>query len=129
MGSFQIILLKFIKFVTVGFTGLAIDFGITYLFKEKLKANPFIANSLGFIVAASTNYGLNRIWTFQSENQDVGSEYTSFIVIALVGLAINNALLYYMFKKRAWNFYFSKLVAIMITTIWNFIANLLITFA
>lgn len=58
--------LQFIKFCVVGGTGVVVDFGITFLFKEKLKLNKYIANSLGFMAAASTNYLLNRWWTFRS---------------------------------------------------------------
>ena len=54
--------LQFIKFCVVGGTGVVVDFGITFLFKEKLKLNKYIANSLGFMAAASTNYLLNRWW-------------------------------------------------------------------
>ena len=57
--------LQFIKFCVVGGTGVVVDFGITFLFKEKLKLNKYIANSLGFMAAASTNYLLNRWWTFR----------------------------------------------------------------
>ena len=45
--------LQFINFCVVGGTGVVVDFGITFLFKEKLKLNKYIANSLGFMAAAS----------------------------------------------------------------------------
>ena len=57
-------LIQFIKFCVVGASGMAVDFGITFLGKEKLRLNKYVANSLGFISAASTNYVLNRLWTF-----------------------------------------------------------------
>lgn len=117
---------KFIKFGVVGFTGLIIDFSITYVLKELLKINRYISNSIGFLVAASSNYFLNRVWTFNSDNPEIFFEYTSFLIISVVGLLINNFFLY-LFEKR-FNFYLSKLFAIAVTTIWNFFANYLITF-
>ena len=54
-------LIQFIKFCVVGASGMAVDFGITFLGKEKLRLNKYVANSLGFISAASTNYVLNRL--------------------------------------------------------------------
>ena len=120
-------LFKLIKFILVGISGLAIDFGLTFLLKEKLKSNRFIANSIGFIAAASSNYFLNRWFTFQSTNRDVLIEYSSFFVIALIGLAINNLLLSLLEKKL--NFYIAKLGAIVLTTGWNFFANYFITFS
>lgn len=120
---------KFIKFGLVGFSGLFVDFGITFLFKEKLKFQKYLANSIGFISAASSNYFLNRIYTFHSSNPQVFVEYSQFMVISLVGLLINTLVLWLIVSKLKWNFYFSKLLAIGVVTIWNFGANAFITFA
>ncbi|WP_066631586.1 GtrA family protein [Labilibacter marinus] len=120
-------LLKLIKFIIVGFSGLAVDFGLTFLLKEKLKVNRFVANSIGFIAAASSNYYLNRWFTFQSQNEDILTEYSSFFIISLIGLAINNLFLSLLEKKM--NFYMAKFIAIMLTTGWNFLANYYITFS
>lgn len=122
------IVVKFIKFSLVGTSGLFIDYGITYVLKEKAHFQKYIANSLGFVSAVCTNYILNRIWTFQSQNPAVAVEYTKFFVISIIGLGINNLVLFIfhgIFKK---NFYLSKLIAIGVTTFWNFTANYLYTF-
>ena len=52
---------KLIKFILVGFTGLFIDFGLTFFCKEKLNLNKYISNSIGFVLAALSNYFINRI--------------------------------------------------------------------
>ncbi|RPI15913.1 MAG: GtrA family protein [Ignavibacteriae bacterium] len=122
------ILFKLIKFAIVGTSGLFIDFGTTFLLKEKLKINKFIANAAGFTLAASSNYALNRVWTFHSQNPKIFYEFTFFIIISLLGLAINTAILWFLTQKRWRNFYLSKLVATFVTIIWNFTANFLITF-
>ena len=44
-------LIKFLKFCTVGVSGTAIDFGLTWLCKEIFKFPKFIANAIGFFVA------------------------------------------------------------------------------
>jgi len=121
------LLLKFFKFGLVGFTGLIIDFSLTYLLKEKLKTNRFLANSIGFIVAASSNYLLNRIWTFESHNSKIVLEFSSFFLISILGLLFNNTFLYFLEKRM--NFYLAKTFAIGLTTFWNFFANYYITFS
>jgi putative flippase GtrA len=120
--------LKFLKFCAVGFSGMIIDFGTTWLLKEKLKVNKYIANSCGFILAASSNYMLNRIWTFESHRQQIVSEYFSFIGISVVGLVLNNIIVYFLSDKLKWNFYLSKIFAIGVVIIWNFGMNFLFTF-
>jgi putative flippase GtrA len=125
----QTFLVKFIKFGIVGFSGVFIDFGITFICKEWLKIQKYVANSIGFTVAASSNYLFNRIWTFKSQDPDVAREYTEFLVISLVGLGIANLIVYLVHSRLKQNFYLSKLFAIGVVTIWNFFANYYITFA
>ena len=120
--------LKFVKFCVVGGSGVFVDFGITYLCKEILKLNKYIANSCGFIVAASTNYVLNRIWTFQSVNPAILKQYLVFFSFSLIGLGLNNATIFLLHSKGKWNFYFSKLFAIGLVTFWNFLMNYFFNF-
>jgi len=124
----ELLLWKFIKFCIVGSSGMIIDFGTTWLLKEKVKINKYIANSSGFILAATSNYLINRYWTFHSENPKVATEYLSFILISVAGLGINNFVLYLLTDKMKLNFYLSKLFAIGVVTLWNFYMNYLFTF-
>lgn len=124
----KLILWKFIKFCVIGFSGMLIDFGVTWLLKEKIRINKYIANSTGFILAATSNYIWNRFWTFHSENKQVVTEYLSFLLISIAGLGINNFVIYVLHGRLKLNFYFSKLIAIGVVTLWNFIMNYLITF-
>ncbi|HUW06698.1 MAG TPA: GtrA family protein [Williamwhitmania sp.] len=119
---------KFLKFGLVGISGLFIDFGITFLLRNKLKIHQYIANATGFITAASTNYILNRVYTFHSHNPHMLMEYGKFIGVSIVGLGINTFVLWLLVSKANWNFYFAKLFAIGAATMWNFIINLAITF-
>ncbi|MDO5608370.1 MAG: GtrA family protein [Capnocytophaga sp.] len=124
----KILIYRFLKFGIVGLSGVVIDFSVTWLLKEKLKANKYLANSIGFIVAASSNYIWNRIWTFESQNTHITTEYFSFLGISVMGLLLNNLMLYFLSEKLRWNFYLSKLFAIGGVTIWNFVMNYLYTF-
>lgn len=124
----RIILVKFLKFCLIGFSGMIIDFGTTWLLKEKAKINKYIANSTGFILAATSNYIWNRLWTFHSENPRIAAEYLLFILISVTGLGLNNLVIYILADRLRVNFYISKLVATVVVTLWNFTMNFLITF-
>ncbi|KYG80911.1 glycosyl transferase family 2 [Roseivirga seohaensis] len=119
---------KFLKFSAVGLSGLAIDFCITFLTKEKLRLNKYFANSLGFVFAATSNYLLNKTWTFQDTNPYAVTQFSKYILIALIGLVINNLIIYLLVNKKEISFYWAKLVAIGIVVLWNFIANYNFTF-
>lgn len=122
------LLFKFLKFGIVGASGVIVDFGFTYLCKEIFKIQKYVANAIGFTIAASSNYIFNRIWTFHSQNPEIGLEYGKFLFISLIGLGINTLILWILVSKFNKNFYVSKLFAIAVVTIWNFFVNLIFTF-
>lgn len=122
------VLMKFIKFGVVGISGIALDFGITYLCKEILKIQKYVANAIGFTTAASTNYILNRIWTFHSTDPAIFLQYSKFLIISLVGLGINTLVLWILVSRYKKHFYLSKLFAVAVVMIWNFLANYFFTF-
>ena len=124
----QSFFLKFLKFGVVGFSGVFVDFGITYLMKEKFKIPKYVANAIGFSSAATTNYYFNRIWTFESTNPEVMVEFTEFFGISIIGLLINTLILWLLVSKFRMNFYVAKIFAIAVVTVWNFFANAYITF-
>jgi putative flippase GtrA len=121
-------LAKFIKFCIVGSIGVLVDFGLTYLLKEKLKLNKYIASTFGFFVAASGNYLLNRSWTFNNHSADIGAQYSKFIIVSTIGVVISNAIVWMFHERFKINFYLAKGLAIAIVLIWNFLANAFFTF-
>lgn len=121
--------LKFLKFGAVGFSGVFVNFGVTWFFKEICKLNKYLSNILGFIFAATSNYLLNRYWTFQSTNPQMGAEFAKYFLISVVGLGIDTLTVYLLNGKLKWNFYLSKVFAVGAAMLWNFFGNLLFTFA
>lgn len=138
------LILKFIKFGVVGFSGTIVDYAFLILFVECFNMPDLLANACSFTLAATSNYFLNRIWTFRSKEKKVGVEYVKFFAVSLVGLAISTLTIYLFelalpsWKAHSGNgfhfvvfiefFYLLKFIAIVITTIWNFFGNLLFTF-
>ena len=133
---------KFLKFGVVGASGMVVDFGVLILMRDVVGLPDLWANTISFTAAATSNYFLNRIWTFRSKDKQVGVEYLKFLAVSIVGLGINNGVLW--LSSRLWPgayyasinflgmdidvFYLFKLLAIAITTIWNFFGNMLFTF-
>lgn len=122
------LIIKFLKFGVVGVSGVVVDFGVTWLLKEKAQLNKYVANSSGFLCAVLSNYMLNRIWTFHSHDAAVGVQFAKFFVVALAGLGMNNALIYFFNERQKIPFYASKGIATAIVMLWNFGANYLFTF-
>ena len=121
-------LLTFLRFGIVGTTGMCIDFGITWLCREKLHINKYIANTLGFSIAVVNNFFWNRVWTFESKTRQWQPQFYKFLLIAVMGLLLNNLLLYFFNEKKTIPFYWAKALAIVCVFVWNFTANFLFTF-
>jgi putative flippase GtrA len=121
-------LIKFIKFGLVGFTGLLIDFSITWLCKEKLLLNKYISNSIGFSFGVINNYFLNKHFTFQDNDTNISFQFLSFLIISIIGFVLNNSLLYLLQKNTKINFYICKGIVTIVVFFWNFGANTLYTF-
>ena len=122
-------IIKLVKFMVVGMGGTILDFGTTVLLKEKVKINKYLSNSVGFLVAGTSNYTFNRIWAFKNTSPNVFEQYLIFLSISLIGLGILNLLVWMLHEKWDWNFYYAKLLALFVVLAWTFSAHYLITFS
>ena len=120
--------LKFFKFGLVGFSGLIIDFGVTWICKEKIAMNKYIANGLGFLFGVTNNYFLNKYFTFQNHDPNIGTQFMSFLIIAIIGFGLNTGILYLLQKNTKINFYVCKAIVTFIVFFWNYGANNFYTF-
>lgn len=120
--------IKLLKFGLVGGLGIVTDFIITWLCKEGFRWNKYIANACGFCTAVLQNYALNRYWTFQSRDEQVLMQFSKFLLVSLLGLALNTAILMLLHERLRLPFYWSKILAIAVVFFWNFSANYYFTF-
>ncbi len=119
---------RFLKYGLSGIAGMIIDFSVTWICKEKLLVNKYLANSLGFSMAVINNFLLNRYWTFENTDHLFAWQLTKFVLVSIMGLVINNLLLYLLLKNANRNFYFLKTIVIALVFCWNYFANFLFTF-
>lgn len=124
----QVFKFKFIKFGFVGAIGFVIDMTITWILKEKVGIDLYIANGIGFVVAITNNFYMNKYWTFRDRDKRSGYQLGVFFGVALLGLVWNTLLLKFFFTSVGLDFYISKILAILVVSIWNFTINKWITF-
>ncbi len=117
-----------LKFGIVGLSGMCLDFATTWICKEKFGLNKFLSNSIGFSLAVINNFLLNTYWTFNSTAHSSREQLFIFIVISIVGLCINNSLLYMLLRFVNNHFYLLKLLVIGLVFFWNYSINYFVTF-
>ena len=115
---------KIIKFSIVGGIATIIDFVFLYIFKEFLNFNIILANTLSFIISVTYNYIASITWVFDvNKNKNKNVQFVLFIVFSVVGLIINNVILYILTDKLNIYYLISKVIATIIVMIFNFITR------
>ena len=66
--------------------------------------------------------------TASGRSPAITQQYLTFLGISVVGLGINNGIIYLLADRMRMNFYLSKLFAIGTVTVWNFFMNYYFTF-
>ena len=126
------------RYYTVGISGLIINYIVSFLLANdvansiRLLSNVWYleASIIGAAISSTSNFFLNKYWTFEDKRFDVRStarQYLSFIGMSAIGLIIQIALLYYMVENLV-PYRISLIVAIGIATTINFILNKKFTF-
>lgn len=126
---------RLLRFGVVGFSGFCVDFGITWVFYTAMGWSIYLATGVGFCCGATSNYILNRRWTWRSDNPNVAGEFAKFFGVSLLGLAIHYGVLagcmqLEWLRVEGWlgGEWTSKLVATGVVMVWNFLANNFYTF-
>lgn len=119
---------QFTRFAGVGGICTGLQYLILVLLVTLLDIHPVTASTAGYILSALLNYQLNRVYTFQSKAAHLHA-LPRFFAIALVGLVLNAAVLWFMVSVFSLYYMLGQVVATIVTLVWNFIANRNWTFA
>lgn len=123
---------KFLRFSLVGLSGVFVDMTILYLLSDPTTlALPLTPSKIiAAEIAILNNFFWNDAWTFadvssqQQEPHQRLKRFLKFNMICLAGLVLNVLVLNFIFNTIIPNRYIANLIAIAISTIWNFWVNL-----
>ena len=118
---------QFLRFAVVGVIASVIQFSILVGLVELAHANKLIANAMGFIVAATANYLMNRFFTFSGTQSHMGYGMLKFAVTSVIGLGVNTLIFQTLMSFGLW-YVFAWVVATGLTMVWNYSAARLIVF-
>ena len=117
----------------VGGVATVVDFFVAAIVRELLGGNDIISNISGFVFGLITNYLISILWVFKKHNMNMAEEFGVFALIGIIGLFINTIIVYSLGKllnsdEISIMFYVAKLIATLITLIWNFAARKIILY-
>ncbi len=124
---------EFIKFCLVGLSGLFVDTALLLIAAELFGLDPRLAAIIAFSGAVTSNYVLDRAWTFKfGLGFGPGRRYGSFVLICLVGLGLRvlvmHALIENTFMGSGRWYILASMIGIVLSTIFNFVGSKTLAF-
>jgi len=115
------------QFCLVGAIGYVINVFGVYRPLVHAGVHFLAAATCSFLVAVTSNYVLNRFWTFRAHRAGVGAQGMRFFVVSLVSLGANLAVLDLLVASGAGKLV-GQAIAIVLVTPLNFVGNKLWSF-
>jgi putative flippase GtrA len=114
------------KFAVVGAVGAVINL-VVFRTLVRHGVHYLAAGTISFLVAVTSNYTWNRLWTFRAQRGHVGIQGMRFFVVAVVALGANLVLLQLMITLGT-SKVVGQAIAIVLVTPLNFAGNKLWSF-
>ncbi len=112
---------QFSRYLVVGGLASVVDFGLLYLLTEFAGIHYLISAAIAFLFGLLTNYYLSRLWVFNRRTlKSVSMELVVFTGIGVVGLALNEVIIWFAREKIHFHYMMAKAISAGILLIWNF---------
>jgi len=115
------------RFYTVGASGLLVNYIISLLFADAIINFWYIhATIIGIAVSMSSNFILNKIWTFEDRNfgaKKTLAQYGKFVGFSSLGALIQLGMVYVLVDNYQFVYSIALILAVIIAASSNFIFN------
>ena len=115
------------KFCVVGAVGYLINLGV-YDLLLRHGLHYLVAATCSFLVAVTSNYTWNRLWTFRELRGHFGVQGMRFFVVSLAALGANLLVLHVLIANGGLAKLTGQAAAIVLVTPLNFVGNKLWSF-
>ena len=118
---------QIMKFGIVGVLCFAIDYGLMIFLTEVFGISYLISSGISFSVSVIVNYKLSLKFVFKTdENRNKIIEFIIFVVLSVIGLGINQVLMWICVDKLHIFYMISKIGVTAVVMGYNFITRKLI---
>ena len=85
------LLMEFTRFGTVGFLGFVVDNSLVYGLRGAMGL--YWAGALAYVVAATTTWGFNRLWTYRGRSRGaVHRQWALSLTVSTLGFTVNRGI-------------------------------------
>ena len=118
------LLIQIFKFTIVGGVATIIDFVFLYIFREFFKFPVLVSNTLSFCISVIYNYTASVKWVFDvNKEKNAKKQFIIFIIFSVIGLLLNNIIMYLTVDILAIYYLIAKVIATAIVMIFNFVTR------
>ena len=118
------LLAQIMKFGVVGVIATVIDFGVMIFLTEVFGINPVASATVSFTVSVIFNYLASMRYVFSHrEGMSRQREFVIFIVLSVIGLGINDALMWVGTEMTPVDYRIVKVLATAVVMVWNFVSR------
>ena len=115
---------QFAKFGVVGVIAFVIDYGLMVLLTELFNVNYLISATISFTVSVIFNYVASMRYVFtHKEGLSRRREFIIFVVLSVIGLLINDALMWVGVDLFGISYLLVKIFAMAVVRVWNFVTR------
>ena len=120
------------RFFTVGASGFIVNYVVSFLLANIVSNVWYLqATLVGIIVSITTNFLLNKVWTFEDRDFSIrhfSRQYVSFLALCSLGAVIQLTLVYVFVEYSHIQYGISLVMAVCVASLGNFLLNKKITF-
>lgn len=118
------LLQQIIRFAVVGGSAFFIDYFIMILLTEVFGINYLISSGISFTVSVIFNYIMSVKWVFNvTKERSQTQDFAIFIVLSIIGLGINQLIMWLCVDKLHIYYMISKIGATAVVMVYNFITR------
>lgn len=115
---------QFAKFGVVGVIAFVIDYDLMVLLTELFNVNYLISATISFTVSVIFNYVASMRYVFtHKEGLSRRREFIIFVVLSVIGLLINDALMWVGVDLFGISYLLVKIFATAVVMVWNFVTR------
>lgn len=111
-----------VKYGLASIVAMVLDVGLLYVLVDYVTIYYLYAATIAFCSSLIFHYVLVKLFVFKLSRVSAGTEFFWYCLIGLVGLILNNLIIYILVTMQIW-YIFAKLVSLVTVFIFNFSAR------